>query len=130
MRSAVNNEFKGDLTFVLLSIFIVLELSTKRDWTVSPFLLLGLTTILWVWVLISIFGYGLGNIGSHISCQYTKPNVYSVWVNSLIFSHSQSLCGTDPFPELYRAKKYKLNDHFFTKKDFTHIMLNLPVQVT
>ena len=58
------------------------------------------------------------------------PNVYSVWVNSLIFSNFQSLCGTDPFPELYRAKKYKLNDHFFTKKDFTHIMLNLPVQVT
>jgi hypothetical protein len=79
---------------------------------------------------ISIYGYGLVNIGSHISCQCTIPEVDFVWVNSLIFPHSQSLCGTDPFPELYRAKKYKLNDHFFTKKDFTHIMLNLPVQVT
>ena len=24
----------------------------------------------------------------------------------------QMLCGTDPLPELYRAKKYKINDHF------------------
>ena len=39
------------------------------------------------------------------------------------------LCGTEPFPELYRAKKYKVNDHFFTRKDFNHIMVNLPVQV-
>ena len=38
-------------------------------------------------------------------------------------------CGTEPFPELYRAKKYKVNDHFFTRKDFNHIMVNLPVQV-
>ena len=41
----------------------------------------------------------------------------------------QNLCGTEPFPELYRAKKYKLNDHFFTKQDFREIMLNLPVKV-
>ena len=41
----------------------------------------------------------------------------------------QNLCGTEPFPELYRAKKYKLNDHFFTKQDFVDIMLSLPVQV-
>ena len=38
-------------------------------------------------------------------------------------------CGTEPFPELYRAKKYKFNDNFFNKKDFRHIMLNLPVEV-
>ena len=41
----------------------------------------------------------------------------------------QIFCGTEPFPELYRAKKYKLNDHFFTKKDFVDIMHSLPVQV-
>ena len=40
------------------------------------------------------------------------------------------LCGTEPFPELYRAKKYRFNDHFFTKKDFRHIMVNLPVEVS
>lgn len=38
-------------------------------------------------------------------------------------------CGTEPFPELYRAKKYKFNDHFFSKKDFRNIMVNLPVEV-
>ena len=26
--------------------------------------------------------------------------------------------------------RYKLETHFFTKKDFTHMMLNLPVEVT
>ena len=32
-----------------------------------------------------------------------------------------------PFIYIYR---YKLETHFFTKKDFTHMMLNLPVEVT
>jgi len=40
------------------------------------------------------------------------------------------LCGTDPLPELFRAKKYKINDHFFTKKDFQHMMMNLPEEVS
>jgi len=40
------------------------------------------------------------------------------------------LCGTEPFPETFRAKKYKLHSNFFTKKDFFHVMLNLPVEVS
>ena len=40
------------------------------------------------------------------------------------------LCGTEPIPEKFRAKKYRLDNHFFTKKDFTHVMLNLPVEVS
>jgi len=40
------------------------------------------------------------------------------------------LCGTEPLPEKYRAKRYKLETHFFSKKDFTHMMLNLPVEVS
>ncbi|XP_023338087.1 calmodulin-beta [Eurytemora carolleeae] len=40
------------------------------------------------------------------------------------------LCGTEPFPELFRAKKYKINDNFILKKDFRHMMLNLPVPVS
>ena len=48
---------------------------------------------------------------------------------SFLPSLKQTFCGTEPFPELYRAKKYKVNDHFFTRKDFNHIMVNLPVQV-
>ena len=30
----------------------------------------------------------------------------------------QVMCGTEPYPELFRAKKYKLHDKFFTKTDF------------
>lgn len=40
------------------------------------------------------------------------------------------LCGTEPFPETFRAKKYKLHSNFITKRDFIHIMLNLPVEVS
>ena len=39
------------------------------------------------------------------------------------------LCGTEPFPELYRAKKYKIHQKFLTKTDFQFIMRNLPVKV-
>jgi len=39
------------------------------------------------------------------------------------------LCGTDPLPELYRAKKYKIHEHFLDKKDFKHMMMNLPEEV-
>ena len=40
------------------------------------------------------------------------------------------LCGTEPFPELYRAKKYKINQKFLTKSEFHFIMKNLPVPVS
>ena len=57
------------------------------------------------------------------------------------------LCGTDPFPTDFRAKKYKLDKHSITKvkfilceywntillcfqSDFVHIMKNLPVFVS
>ena len=40
------------------------------------------------------------------------------------------LCGTEPFPELYRAKKYKIHQKFLTKSEFQFIMKNLPVPVT
>ena len=40
------------------------------------------------------------------------------------------LCGTEPFPELYRAKKYKIHQKFLTKTDFHFIMKNLPVPVS
>merc|ERR1712013_118289 len=40
------------------------------------------------------------------------------------------LCGTEPFPSKFKAKKYKLHDHFITKKNFFHIMSNLPEEVS
>ena len=39
-------------------------------------------------------------------------------------------CGTDPFPEMFRAKKYKIGERYLSKKDFLEIMRNLPVPVT
>ena len=39
------------------------------------------------------------------------------------------LCGTEPFPTDFRAKKYKLDKHCITKEEFVHIMKNLPVCV-
>ena len=46
-----------------------------------------------------------------------------------IKSYLQILCGTEPLPELFKAKKYKINDNFLTKKDFQHMMMNLPEKV-
>ena len=56
------------------------------------------------------------------------------------------ICGTDPFPTDFRAKKYKLDKHSISKvrplqscsalnnnlaqADFVHIMKNLPVCVS
>ena len=39
------------------------------------------------------------------------------------------LCGTEPFPQNVRAKKYKLHQHFLSRQDFHHIMTNLPEKV-
>ena len=41
----------------------------------------------------------------------------------------QMMCGTEPYPTDFRAKKYKLNKHYLTKEDFKHVMKNLPVPV-
>ena len=34
----------------------------------------------------------------------------------------QHLCGTDPHPTQFRAKKYKLDQRFMEKKDFLEMM--------
>ena len=39
----------------------------------------------------------------------------------------QMLCGTEPHPKDFKAKKYKLEKHALSKEDFVHIMKNLPV---
>ena len=41
----------------------------------------------------------------------------------------QMMCGTDPYPKDYKAKKYKLEKHSLRKEDFVHLMKNLPVHV-
>ena len=40
----------------------------------------------------------------------------------LIFYLSQHLCGTDPHPTQFRAKKYKVEARFIEKKDFLEMM--------
>ena len=43
--------------------------------------------------------------------------------------YDQMLCGTDPFPEFFRAKRYKIHQKFLTKSEFQFIMRNLPIVV-
>ena len=50
--------------------------------------------------------------------------------NSDMYLIVQLLCGTDPFPTDFRAKKYKLHRHFLSKTDFQHMMRSLPVPVS
>ena len=42
-------------------------------------------------------------------------------------SFLQMLCGTEPHPKDFKAKKYRLERHSLSKEDFVHIMKNLPV---
>lgn len=44
----------------------------------------------------------------------------------IMFKH---LCGTDPHPVQFRAKKYKLEQRFMEKKDFMEMMQLLPTPV-
>jgi len=39
------------------------------------------------------------------------------------------ICGTDPYPTNFRAKKWKIKDKSFSKADFQFMMRNLPVPV-
>ena len=48
---------------------------------------------------------------------------------AFIVSSFQVICGTDPYPTNFRAKKYKIKDKSFTKTDFQFMMRNLPVPV-
>ncbi len=41
----------------------------------------------------------------------------------------QVLCGTKPFSDKYKARKYKVQEQFLTEVDFYFIMRNLPVKV-
>ena len=37
----------------------------------------------------------------------------------------QVFCGTKPFSDKFKAKKYKLQDQYLSKKDFVYIMKNV-----
>ena len=50
-------------------------------------------------------------------------------MGEIILNSFQVICGTDPYPTNFRAKKYKIKDKFFTKADFQFMMRNLPVPV-
>ena len=54
----------------------------------------------------------------------------SLAIRALEVIHTlQALCGTKPYPENIKAKKYKLHENFFTKNEFFNIMKNLPEEV-
>jgi len=39
------------------------------------------------------------------------------------------LCGTDPYPQNFRAKRYRIQEKSFSKDEFCMVMRQLPVQV-
>ena len=57
------------------------------------------------------------------------PNrfVVPIYMHICIEIFAQMLCGTEPHPKDFKAKKYKLDKHALSKEDFVHIMKNLPV---
>jgi hypothetical protein len=60
-----------------------------------------------------------------------RQMMFKVGIKGINKSHLlQIMCGTEPFPEDFRAKKYRLEKHALTKGDFFHIMKNLPVHVS
>ena len=46
-----------------------------------------------------------------------------------LFRFYQVLCGTKPFSDKFKARRYKVQEQFLTKADFDFIMRNLPVKV-
>ena len=52
-----------------------------------------------------------------------NTNAWSIYFSIvLIRKYFQHLCGTDPHPVQFRAKKYKLDQRFMEKKDFMEMM--------
>ena len=62
-----------------------------------------------------------GGNGKVDVARLNRPSVYSG--STSYWRHLedplwQVLCGTEPYPDHFRAKKYRLHDKFFTKTDF------------
>ena len=49
-------------------------------------------------------------------------STFSIVVRLYLTQNFQHLCGTDPHPTQFRAKKYKLEQRFMEKKDFMELM--------
>jgi hypothetical protein len=47
-----------------------------------------------------------------------------------MFHSVQVLCGTDPYPQNFRAKRYRIQEKSFSKAEFANFMRKLPVPVT
>ena len=46
-----------------------------------------------------------------------------------MFYLPQVLCGTDPYPQNFRAKRYRIQEKSFSKAEFANFMRKLPVPV-
>jgi calmodulin len=42
----------------------------------------------------------------------------------------KNICGTEPHPKRFRAKKYKISEKYFSRVDFEYMMSRLPVYVS
>ena len=59
-----------------------------------------------------------------------KVTKTSLLLLTVLMMYMQMLCGTDPLPKLFRAKRYKIKQKFLTKSEFQFIMRNLPEEVS
>ena len=67
-----------------------------------------------------------GGWGS-VQANYVQGELHKL--HHMLILAFQALCGTKPYPDNIKAKKYKLHENFFTKTEFFNIMRNLPEEV-
>ena len=73
-------------------------------------------------------GFALSKALKHMYC---KHNIPKLCVNFKAHTCVNLICNMfwEKLNRPIYIQRYKLETHFFTKKDFTHMMLNLPVEV-
>ena len=74
-----------------------------------------------------ILGRKMKKYFSKICSKYFRAAVKILFYH--LFCFCQVLCGTKPFSDKFKARRYKVQEQFLTKADFDFIMRNLPVKV-
>ena len=73
--------------------------------------------------------FALSKALKHMYCKHNLPKLCVHFKAHTCVNVICNMFGEKLNSPIY-IHRYKLETHFFTKKDFTHMMLNLPVEVT
>ena len=73
--------------------------------------------------------FALSKALKHMYCKHNLPKLCVHFKAHTCVNLICNIFGEKLISPIY-IHRYKLETHFFTKKDFTHMMLNLPVEVT